>query len=378
MVGNQTQTLYVKSFFAATIREAIEQARQELGPDALLLNTREAPPEARHLGAFEAVFGGLPASANVSAPAAAAPEPAASAATVAAPTDDLRAQVREIRDLVARLTPYSTSRRGESALERALIEAEIPAHLAREIDEAVRQRGSSRSVVEIARPRSEGLVADTAAELEDRIEVDSELGRVVALVGPPGCGKTTMLVKLAFTEGIGKGRPVRLISTDTLRVGGADQLRTYAAILGVPFQAVESTAALAQAIDSAPPQALVLIDTAGYGPALFDALAVDLARYVASRQDIDVHLVLTATMRPLDMERAAGLYGEFRPQKLMFTRLDETSSYAALYCEAVRQPRPVSFLSAGQSIPEDIEEARKERLVETLVRKLPECLSAVA
>jgi flagellar biosynthesis protein FlhF len=371
MVADKTQSLYVKSFFAASIREAIERARQELGPDALLLNSREAPPEARHLGAFEAVFGGLPAGMSPPAPAA--------ESAPAEPDGDLRAQMREIRDLVARLAPLaSNGRRGESAIERALIEAGIPPAMAREIDEAARQRAGSRSVVEIARPRSETLLVDTVAELDSRIAVDTELGRVCALVGPPGCGKTTTLVKLAFTEGIGRGRPVRLISADTLRVGAADQLRTYAAILGVPFQAVESTAALAQAIDSAPAQALVLIDTPGYGPALLDALGADLAHFLAGRQDIDTHLVLTATTAPADMENAARLYADFRPGKLLFTKLDEASSYAPLYCEAVRQRKPLSFLATGQSVPEDVEPAGKARITGTLVKKLPESLSAVA
>jgi len=91
--------------------------------------------------------------------------------------------------------------------------------------------------------------------------VAPEIGRVTALIGPPGCGKTTTLVKLAVSQGLARGRAVRLISADTQRIGAAEQLRTYAAILGAPFEAVESAAALAQAIQSAPSSALVLIDT---------------------------------------------------------------------------------------------------------------------
>ena len=122
------------------------------------------------------------------------------------------------------------------------------------------------------------LLLETIEVISASFAVAPEIGRITALVGPPGCGKTTTLVKLAITQGLARGRAVRLISTDTQRIGGAEQLRTYAAILGTPFQAVESTAALSQAIESAPPSALVLIDTAGYGAALLQDRAATFRR----------------------------------------------------------------------------------------------------
>ncbi len=91
---------------------------------------------------------------------------------------------------------------------------------------------------------------EAIAEIEARFEVAPSVGRITALVGPPGSGKTTTIVKLAVTQAIAGGNPVRLISADTHRIGGAEQLRTYAAILGVPFQAVENTTALAHAIEA--------------------------------------------------------------------------------------------------------------------------------
>ena len=112
-----------------------------------------------------------------------------------------------------------------------------------------------RSVRTIAQPRPAAirtianLLPDAAEEISASFSVCPEIGRFTALVGPPGSGKTTTLVKLAITQGLARGRAVRLISADTSRIGGAEHLRAYAAILGVPFQAVESTAALAQALE---------------------------------------------------------------------------------------------------------------------------------
>jgi flagellar biosynthesis protein FlhF len=364
--------MYVKSFFAQSVPAAMEQARIELGPDSLLLDARDAPPEARHLGDYEVVFG-------VCSQAAAAPPPSSDNGVPA-----LRRQMEEIRGLLrSRGEPAISGRGPSNAVERWLMEAGVEPALASEIDQAARQRAARRAVPSIGPPRPASrdespLPSDAADEIAARFAVAPEIGRFTALVGPPGAGKTTTLVKLAITQGLARGRAVRLISTDTARIGGAEHLRTYAAILGVPFQAVETTGALAQALDEAPPAALVLIDTPGYSATMLCELGGDLAAFLGRCQDIDTHLVLTASMRLEDLYNTAALYNPFRPAKLLFTRADETSSLAAVFCVAARCRKPVSFLANGQAIPEDLEPAAKERIVESLVPQLPAKLRAIA
>jgi flagellar biosynthesis protein FlhF len=175
-----------------------------------------------------------------------------------------------------------------------------------------------------------------------------------------------------------KGRSVKLISTDTQRIAASEQLRIYAAILGVQFQVAEGPAALAQAVDSAHASSLVMIDTPGLSPALLEGPAVDLAAFLRHRQDIDVHLVLTASMRQIDMEKAVARFAVFHPTAAIFTRLDETDSLAALFCEIVRNKMPVSYLCDGQIVPEDIKLATRDRITEGLVRRLPGVLQSAA
>jgi flagellar biosynthesis protein FlhF len=363
--------LYVKSFFAVSVPAAMEQARRELGPDALLLNSREAPPEARHLGEYEVVFGTWP-----ELPAAAPAPPAAMSRA-----DQLHYRICEIRQMIGRMRPSFAQRGDEPGVAHTLIEAGVNTELAQSIERGVRRRMAKPAVLDIARPHTAGtpaLQSATVDELDSRFDVQPAIGRVTALVGPPGSGKTTALVKLAVSQCLKLGRAVRLISADNLRIGGADQLRTYAAILGVPFQAAESTVALAQAVDSTPANTWLLIDTPGFGAALLEELGGDLSAFLSRRQDIDTHLVLTASMDRVERANVTDRFATFRAAKLIFTRLDETSSTATVFCEAARTQKPISFLCHGQSVPEDIVPASKDLVIDSLVRQLPVSLQAVA
>jgi flagellar biosynthesis protein FlhF len=227
-------------------------------------------------------------------------------------------------------------------------------------------------------PGSDASAAPAVDEFAGRFEVQPEIGRITVLVGPPGSGKTTTLVKLAVNECLKQGRAVKFLSTDTVRIGGAYQLRTYAAILGVPFQAVESSAALAQAIDSAPANTFLLIDTPGFSAVLQQELGAEFATFLRHRQDIDTHLVLTASMGQAELQSAVDRFAPFNPAKLIFTHLDETTSSASVISEAARTRRPISFLCNGQSVPEDILPASKDLIISSLVRQLPDSLQAVA
>jgi flagellar biosynthesis protein FlhF len=174
-------------------------------------------------------------------------------------------------------------------------------------------------------------------------------------------------------------RPTQIISMDTYRIAGADQLRSYASILGVGFQALETPVALAQAIEEHRGKDLILIDTPGYSPADLDT-AADLARFLASRRDIESHLVLSASMRSADLSRVVDRFEIFRPEKLLFTKLDETEAFGPILNEAARTAKPVSYLCAGQQIPEDLEPAAKERIANLLLERGQRrgCATAVA
>ncbi len=357
--------MHVKSFFAATIEDALAAGSREMGQEALLVQSRKAPLEARHLGEYEVVLAlGAPSPA---APVAAAdPGRAPMAREFAELHRRLDAMRRSIANSTVAASRWLAPSSQTAGIFTALIEAEVDLHLAERIAEAVAARlGPSGTDLP-------GALAAAAAEIESRFLVDATLGRpgagtrLVALVGPPGAGKTTTLAKLAVTYGLAARRPLVLLSADHYRIAAADQLRAYAAILGVAFELAETPRALAQALDLHRGKELILIDTPGLAADEMDQGA-DLAAFLASRGDIDTHLILSASMKSADINRTVERFEIFRPAKLLFTRLDETGTLGPVLNEASRTRKPISFFTTGQQVPEHLEPATKSRIVGSLL-----------
>jgi len=212
------------------------------------------------------------------------------------------------------------------------------------------------------------------AELARVIEIDSRVPsaperNTIVLVGPPGSGKTTTLVKLAVMYGLGTRRPSHILSLDTHRVAATEPLRSYAAITGLGFQALDTPRALAQALEELRSKELIFVDTPGISQGDVEDAAA-MAKLVSRHPQMETHLVLSASMKPVDMNRMARLYDMFAPSKLIFTHLDETETYGPLLNLSIGRQKPVSFLSRGPQIPEDLEPATRQTLVDLVLKEM--------
>ena len=357
----------IKSYYSPTVEDAIAQARQELGPEAMLVNSRHTAPEARHLGEYEVIFvTDAPVNeAGMDACASPGGAPVAASDRLSADVSELKRELETMRRALTRSAYAPEQVRGASPdrydAYAALTAGDVNPELAREIVD------SSEARTAPGRPDAGNFQRALIAELESRIATQPVLGRgearphIVSLVGPPGAGKTTTLVKLAVNYGLASRRPCLLLSMDTYRVAAAEQLRSYAAILGVAFQVLGTVTALAQAIEENRGKELIFIDTPGFGFGDLDA-AADLAKFLSTRKDIDTQLVLPGSMKAADLARVIDSFEIFCPQRLLFTKLDETSSFGPIVNESARTGKPVSFLATGQRIPEDLETASASRL----------------
>jgi flagellar biosynthesis protein FlhF len=373
----------IKSYFAKSVDEAMDKARRDLGPEAMLMNSKKTEPELRSLGAYEVVFAVPPDAARAGEiqPVSAQPKtgvmPGGAAGArngshdLAQELAELRKQIETVKRSVDR-RPVSPANCGGplgadgTEIAARLTDAGLSAELALELAAAV----ESRFVREGA---GGSLEAALRAECEERLRfapaLDVSTARAVLFVGPAGAGKTTTLIKLALRYGLRARLPLQLLSLDTLRIGGSEQLASYARIAGIPCQALHTPAALNQAFVEYGGKKLLLIDTPGFSPADEAAsrrLAAGLAGLADQRALVEVHLVLSAAVQPRIHLATIERFAAFGPAKLLFTHLDEVESPGPLLETALRAGLPLSFLASGQQVPEDIDEASLDRLLGSL------------
>lgn len=375
-------SMRIKSYFADTVQEAIERARLELGPDAMLLNSKKTESELRNLGEFEVVFGVSKASEREARQETRATGHAASSALVQE-IAELRKQVETIKHSVTNQSRGAAAGRkqllpGTEDVYARLAAAGFSHELAQEIADGMELRlySEARNAGRDGKPgeqRFSWQAVDTALieEVEARFAIAPEENaaganaRVVVFVGPAGAGKTTTLMKLALRWGVSGRAPLQILSADTLRVGGCEQLAAYARIAGLPFDRIETPAALDSALEEYRQKKLILIDTPGFGAAEMED-AAELAAFIKAERRAEVHLVLPATLQP---DAAAGIAERFSildPSKLVLTHMDETAKAGAVLELAMRLRLPLSYLTDGQQIPEDLDTASKAALTESL------------
>ncbi len=209
-------------------------------------------------------------------------------------------------------------------------------------------------------------VLEQSGIISGRVKIIKEKPKLVAIIGSTGVGKTTTIAKLAASAKIREAsKRVGLITLDNNRIGAVEQLRVYARIAGLPLKVALNRNELKKYIDDSTDYDLVFIDTPGINQ--FNKTHINgLKEIFPKSHDIEFHLALSATTSDKTLKEILENFKDFNPQKLIFTKLDECMTYGAILNQMFRSKIPVSYLTTGQQIPEDIEAACVPSLVDMM------------
>lgn len=189
------------------------------------------------------------------------------------------------------------------------------------------------------------------------IEEGEKKPKVLFFIGPTGVGKTTTIAKLASKFCVEEKRKVALLTADTYRIAAAEQLRTYANILEVPFRVIYAPEEISQAIKEFRNYDYILVDTAGHSYQNEEQKATiqEFLQSVEEYADKEVYLVLSATTKYRDLVSIADTYKSITEYRLIFTKLDETTAFGNLYNLHLYTGAPLSYVTCGQNVPDDIQ-----------------------
>jgi len=348
--------MQTKAYFASSVPAALEVARQELGEDALLVKSRPSPPEMRAFGRLEVTFAFDPRldPAKAARPAA---QPLPTRVPDNPEIDDIRRQLADLRTALGRGSDKpslsAVPRNSHDGTVTRLVDCGLSRITAAEIASAAATRDGDPEAAVLAELSARIKTAPTAIEPGEC--------RTLAFVGPPGRGKTTSLVKIAFQLGIAQRIPVRIYSAGAHGVGAADQLARYASILGTPFLAFESLQSLHLALNGDTWNGLILIDTPGIAPADTQELA-ELEAFFSARTALEMHLVLRADATSTDLYSVVTRFSGLNPSRLLFTGMDETQSVASVAETLIRTGITASFFGNGQRIPDDLDQVIADKI----------------
>lgn len=175
----------------------------------------------------------------------------------------------------------------------------------------------------------------------------------VVLVGPTGVGKTTTIAKLAGRLSLVDKKKVGLITIDTYRIGAVEQLKTYADIMNIPFRVVLTIKEMEAAVEAMKNCDVVLIDTTGRSSKNTMQIS-ELRAFIGKVNTNNIHLVLSSTTKDRDVVSIVEGYSVLNYNNVIITKLDETSTYGSILNVLDTAKKPLSFITVGQNVPDDI------------------------
>lgn len=360
----------IKRYIVDSLPQAIQRIRVELGENAVILNTKETKTGG-FLGLFQRKKLEVIAASEDSAPKDVVPS-VPQEVNMAPVESEVLQRINQMEQLL-----------GDFIKNQNLPELQTPSVLAKwlkrleeqEVDEDVIQfivkkiMSHHPSIDQQTEQEVAGIVLSTLTRLfQDGIaleDVDPH-ATLITLIGPTGVGKTTTIAKLASRQVLFQRKKVGFLTADTFRIAAIEQLKTYANILNIPIEVVESPDQLKQSLVNLKNCQMIFMDSAGRNY-LEEQYIEEINKYLSQKLKQENHLVLSMTTRWKDMRRIVEKMKSVQIDRVILTKWDESTCYGAALNLVYHYPYPLSFLSLGQGVPEDIMLADPEYMAKKIM-----------
>lgn len=201
---------------------------------------------------------------------------------------------------------------------------------------------------------------------------DDDRRKIVFFIGPTGVGKTTTIAKLASDFKLTRSKNVAMITADTYRIAAVEQLNTYASILDVPVNVIYSPSEIVESIEELSDYQMIFVDTAGRSHKNTEQRdeIIEMISNVRNSDidaDIVIFLVMSVTTKYRDMVNICDAYKSLNSYRLLFTKLDETDSVGNILNIKLYTGAPISYITCGQNVPDDIESVDVQKLAKSLL-----------
>lgn len=367
--------MQVKKYVGENIQDVIWKVKADLGSEAIIIHT--------HRFKEGGLFGWLGAKEKVEVVAAVAPENNSLPETPSPQAENNTKYFNNLQKQILDLKNFMQSSLGKSSLTAKyspIVEGIYNSLLDNEIESALAETIVEKIQAEIpeAKLNQDNLIREHLAvflkeiiQLGEPIKISNKKGRLVAVVGPTGVGKTTTLAKLTAYFSLMENQDVVLLTADTYRIAAVEQLKTYGEIMDIPVEAVYTSEELVQALEKYQNKDLIFLDTAGRSQKNNEQM-LELKELLTAVCPEEIYLVLSATTKYKDLLDIVSNFKQVNFNKLIFTKLDETADCGAIISLLNYIDEPVSYLTIGQNVPDDIKQASYQDLINPLLERLSE------